>query len=248
MKVMYRLYISAIFSACLMICCLGCGNGTDVETQECLGDILDSFEGEKAYAEHLPAMPDEECEPIRTRHFRQTFGRLLNDSNYLHKQAAKTLGLEIVDGPYRAWNTKRPIVRVSSCEEYFVDTLTHSYPYLVPEAADLLQEIGHRFRDTLHARGGGEYRIRMTSALRTSGTIRRLRRINRNAVDTSAHQFGTTFDIAYNKYICDGTNHPRTANDLKNLLAEIISDLRQEGRCYVKYERKQGCFHITARQ
>ncbi len=54
-------------------------------------------------------------------------------------------------------------------------------------------------------------------------------------------------DIAYNKFICDGTNHLRTAVDLKNLLAEIVEDMHIEGRCFVKYEYKQACFHITVR-
>ncbi|MDE7125015.1 MAG: hypothetical protein K2O12_00840, partial [Muribaculaceae bacterium] len=107
--------------------------------------------------------------------------------------------------------------------------------------------IGRAFNDSLRARGGGEYRMRLTSVLRTRATVKKLRRVNRNAIDASAHQYATTFDIAYNKFICDGTNHPRTAVDLKNLLAEIIEDMRLAGRCYVKYEYKQACFHITVR-
>ena len=34
---------------------------------------------------------------------------------------------------------------------------------------------------------------------------------------------------------------------LKMVLAEVLYDLRKAERCYVKYELKQGCFHITAR-
>ena len=30
-------------------------------------------------------------------------------------------------------------------------------------------------------------------------------------------------------------------------MAEILNDLRNHGRCYVKFERKQSCFHITVR-
>ena len=83
--------------------------------------------------------------------------------------------------------------------------------------------------------------------LRTPRLIRRLRRRNGNAVDTSAHLFGTTFDISYAKFICDSTRVPRTQEDLKNLLGEVVADFRARGRCYVKFERKQACFHITAR-
>jgi hypothetical protein len=34
---------------------------------------------------------------------------------------------------------------------------------------------------------------------------------------------------------------------LKNLLAEVLYDLQTHDRCYVKFERHQSCFHITAR-
>ena len=34
---------------------------------------------------------------------------------------------------------------------------------------------------------------------------------------------------------------------MKRVLSEVLNDLRMEGKCYVKYERKQGCFHLTCR-
>lgn len=174
-------------------------------------------------------------------------GRLFNDSNYLQLQAAASMGLEPVATLRDAWRLRRPVVKVRSCGDYFVDTLTHSLPFLVPEAETLLRDIGRQFRDSLAARGGGDYRIKVTSLLRTPMTIAKLRRRNRNAVDSSAHQYGTTFDISYMKFICDSKKVPRTQSDLKGLLTEILVDMRDSGRCYVKYERKQSCFHITVR-
>lgn len=174
-------------------------------------------------------------------------GRLFNDSNYVQLQAATAMGLEPVTSLRDAWHLRRPVVKVRSCGDYFVDTLTHSMPFLVPEAEILLRDIGRRFRDSLAVRGGGDYRIKVTSLLRTPMTIAKLRRRNRNAVDSSAHQYGTTFDISYMKFICDSKKVPRTQSDLKGLLTEILVDMRESGRCYVKYERKQSCFHITVR-
>lgn len=174
--------------------------------------------------------------------------RQFNDINRYHVATARTLGIEPITDLRSAWLLRRPIEQIVSCREYFVDSLTHSYPFLVPEAATLLREIGQRFNDTLQARGGGDYRIKVSSVLRTAATVKSLRRRNVNATDTSAHQFGTTFDISYAKFICDSANTiPRTQEDLKNLLGEILLSLRDSGRCWVKYERKQGCFHITAR-
>ena len=33
----------------------------------------------------------------------------------------------------------------------------------------------------------------------------------------------------------------------KGILSEVLEDLRLAGACYVKFEKKQSCFHITAR-
>ena len=31
------------------------------------------------------------------------------------------------------------------------------------------------------------------------------------------------------------------------ILSEVLRDMREQGRCYIKYEVKQGCFHMTVR-
>jgi len=175
-------------------------------------------------------------------------GREFNDSNYLHINAASAIGITPIEKVDDAWNIDRPIVKVRSCPDYFVDNLTHSLPYLVPEAEELLHDIGRTFRDSLAARGGGDYRVKVTSILRTQSSVRRLRRRNRNAIGSSAHLYGTTFDISYSNFACDSLSTPRTTEDLKLLLAEVLRDFRNKGRCYVKHERKQSCFHITTRK
>ena len=146
-----------------------------------------------------------------------------------------------------AWNLRRPVVKIASCEEYYLDDLTHSYPFLVPEAAQLLKDIGARFNKLLWERGQSKYRIKVTSVLRTPETIRSLMRRNVNAVEVSAHQYATTFDVSYSKFIKDSKENPRTFGNLADLLSEVLQDFQDEGRCYVKYEGKQSCFHITVR-
>lgn len=207
--------------------------------------ILDRTPRHNPWTERMDSMP-----PGGTRldvDRRIAHGRVFNDSNYLHIEAASALGISPIDTEEDAWNLKRPMVHLQSCEDYYIDKLTHSLPYLVPEAEQLLHEIGRAFRDSLAARGGGEYRIKVTSILRTNSSIRRLRRRNGNAVGGSAHLYGTTFDLSYSNFACDSVTTPRTTEDLKLLLAEILRDFRDRGRCYVKHERKQSCFHITTR-
>ncbi len=195
----------------------------------------------------MDSMPDDGCIKMKINGIGGTIGSVFRDSNYLHYEVAEANGIVPVASPDDMRSLRRPLVRLASCREYYVDSLTHSYPYLVPRAAELLGEIGRRFNDSLAARGGGSYRIKVTSVLRTPATVRRLRRVNRNASDSSAHQFATTFDISYSKFICDSITVNRTQEDLKNLLAEVLFAIRNEGRCYIKHERRQACFHITAR-
>lgn len=175
------------------------------------------------------------------------YDEVFNDSNYIQYQYAERLGIDPVHSLYDAYNTRRPLVKIESGEHYQVDNLTHSMPYLVPEAATLLEEIGDEFGAMLAQRGGDPSgsKILVTSLLRSPYTVKRLRRVNRNAVDSSTHMFGTTFDISWSKF-----HHPDTAmetNDvvLKGILAEVLLRKREEGRCLVKYERKTPCFHIT---
>ncbi|MBR1883117.1 MAG: hypothetical protein IJ808_08960 [Muribaculaceae bacterium] len=169
------------------------------------------------------------------------------DTNGLQLTAARANGIEPITDLRSSWHTKRPLQRVYSCDEYMIDSLSMSMPYLVPRAAQLLKDIGRAFQDTVKARGGKDYRIRVTSLLRTDYSVARLRRRNRSATDQSCHRYGTTFDISWVKFDCRDTTFLVSLEDLKNILAEIVYDERQHGRCYAIFERRQGCFHITVR-
>lgn len=169
------------------------------------------------------------------------------DLNDTHLVAATQKGINPINDLRSAFGIKGPIQKITTCEYYHVDSLTYSLPYLIPQAANLLADIGKGFSDTIMARGGKKYKIRVTSVLRTEGSVAKLRRVNRNASDSSAHQFGTTFDISYSKFFCCDSSYIIRQEDLKNILGEILNDMRNNGRCFVKYEVKQGCFHITAR-
>lgn len=238
----------------VLYACSGGDNSAEAATEPehhaalTLDEILgDSAEVRDAHWDHpLDSAPDQGCQRLKIRSV-GPLGRVFADSQYLQLAAAQEIGIGIITGDSAAWNPGKPIRRIHSNEHYYIDPLTHSFPYLVDEAADLLDTIGRRFNDSLRARGGGQYRIRVTSVLRSANSVKRLRRVNRNSVDSSAHMFGTTFDISHLRFACDGTETPRRMEDLKNLLAEILYDLREQGYCYVKHERKQSCFHITAR-
>ena len=172
--------------------------------------------------------------------------KTFNDSNYQQLQAARNLGIEPISDLSSAYFMNRPLVKVTSNEYYHIDSLRHSLPYLVPEAANLLEDIGKNFIDSLHSRGGDSYKIKVTSLLRTPETVGRLRRVNVNATDSSTHQFATTFDISYTNFYCLDNDRQINQGDLKNLLGEVLLNLKNQGRCLVKYEHKTGCYHVTA--
>ena len=174
------------------------------------------------------------------RNYQQTF----NDMNERHLEAARHWGIQSIVSDDDFYKQRRKLSKITSCRYYEVDELTHSLPYLVPRAEELLETIGRNFRDSLDAKDLSVRKIVVTSMLRTIGTIKQLQKKNINASTNSAHVYGTTFDIAYTRY----QNAEKTEIDkLKSVLAEVLWDLRKQKKCYVRYEIKQGCFHITVR-
>lgn len=175
------------------------------------------------------------------------FSSAFGDLNDKHMKAAEENGVDVVSSREDAKKRGSKLQEIQTCKYYKVDPLTHSIPYLVPKAVDLLETIGENFIDLLDERGGDGYKIIVTSVLRAETDVKKLRRRNGNASENSAHRFGTTFDVAYTRFehASGGVRVPEA--ELKHLLGEVLNKLRKENKCYVKYEIKQGCFHITVR-
>lgn len=212
-------------------------------------EFLGTESTETAWESTMDTMPSDGCQKIKINNLGMSLPRLFNDSNHVHYAEAEQIGIPPIKSDADLAKIATPVVRVRSNKNFYVYPLEHSFPYLVPLAAERLNEVGERFNDSLQSRGGGDYRLKVTSMLRTSGSVRRLRRVNRVAVDSSVHRFGTTFDISYTRFMLDKHGGIyRTQEDLKNLLAEVLYAMRNEGKIYVKFERSTGCFHITARQ
>lgn len=174
------------------------------------------------------------------------------DLNDTHLVSAKEIGIEPLSCRREAENSKGRVFHVFTNNSYKIDSLTHSIPYLVPQACLLLYKIGSNFKDSLFNKGLNPYRVIVTSVLRTREDVNRLRKRNGNASLNSAHFYGTTFDVAYNRFdkMEDENGTPLEdvrCETLKQVLAEVLRDLKKKEECYVKYELKQGCFHVTAR-
>jgi transcriptional regulatory protein LevR len=129
--------------------------------------------------------------------------------------------------------------------------LSHSHPYLTPKAAQLLEDIGKRYRKKLDENGMGNYAYHITSLLRTKESQKSLSRSNMNASSNTSHLYGTTFDIAYrsvSKKPLPFINVEVSDAKAIRLLSETIGELRRERRCVVVTERIEKCFHITVIQ
>ncbi len=181
-----------------------------------------------------------------------SYSRCFPDLQDVQIVSAKKHGIRPVENRKEAEERKKELVYIGSNPFYKIDpAMSHSIPYLVPRAAMVLETIARNYLDSLHVKGVPLHKIMVSSVLRTNEGVRRLMRINPNASPESCHRYGTTFDITYMRHHTvspPGEQRHTVQNDtLKWILAEVLRDLRTEGRCYVKYEVKQGCFHITAR-
>ena len=130
-----------------------------------------------------------------------SYNRDFKDLNDVHLAEAKRIGIKPASNREEAEKVKKEMEEIETNEYYEVEKLTHSIPYLIPSAAQLLEDIGHNFQDSLRNLNASVYKIKVTSVTR-----------------------------------------------LKMVLAMVLRDLKREERCYVKHERKQGCFHITVRE
>ena len=161
------------------------------------------------------------------------FAKEFNDLNEVQLSMAQAVGIPPVQDRQAAEHLKGKLVEITDNDLYHVEELTHSIPYLIPSAVDLLDRIGRNFQDSLAAKGLNPNKLVVTSVLRT--------------------EEDTTFDLSYWRYVKVPELRGRPYADvppehLRATLSQVLKDLHDEGACYVKYEKKQNCFHITVRK
>lgn len=159
-------------------------------------------------------------------------------------------GIGIIKTRRDVWKkiNKGQLVLLENNEHYVLDTMYYSYPYLTPKAKKLIDTIGYLFHKRIEKSELTCTRLNVTSLLRSTGSVKRLTKKNKNAVKNSAHLHGTAFDISYKTYYLDHkTFNPQEIQQLGDTLGKIIFELREQKKCFATYETWQTCFHVVAR-
>lgn len=195
---------------------------------------------------HVHRVTGRDCIPYRQAIYSRKLKDMLPD--YIARSSAAGIEKcstrkELMKKFYRG-----EVVRIRNSRGYSIEDLSYSYPYLTREGKAVIREMGRRFRKKISGTRlrGSDFRV--TSMTRTSEIIRRLRKSNTNASENSPHFHGNAFDISYVRFTakkwfvtdCDKYY-------LKEALAEVIWQMREEKKCWATYEINQGCFHIVAR-
>ena len=137
-----------------------------------------------------------ECDPENFAEASISPSDKLNDLNDLHLIQAERNGIKkpfttIEDFYSKIDSLKRKsiLIELTDNKFYQIKSLSHSEPYLIPEAVDMLNEIGFRFQKRLKEKKYNNYRFRITSLIRTLETQNNLSHHNRNASLHSAHLY-----------------------------------------------------------
>lgn len=193
-------------------------------------------------------------EGLKLMSYKGRYNTAFNDLNEEQLIVAQRLGIEPMQSREDLDSRRSDLVEVKDTQNYSLATLSHSVPFLVPKAKNLLDEIGARFSEKLYLYGQKPYRLQITSITRTIADVKSLAKNNVNSTPNSTHLYGTTIDISWATFVDPPSGYTAingekdlSPEQLKGVLAQVLDELRQADRCFVKHERKQPCFHITVR-
>jgi hypothetical protein len=197
---------------------------------------------------------------------------LRRDVNAIQTAMAQRMGIRPGSDVEPLVEAGRLVLLPDTTRYWVVRELDYSVPYVTPDTEAMLAEIGERFHAKLDSLNIPRYRLEITSVLRTRENQQALRRRNPNAAaGTSAHEYGTTVDIAYRTFgppagvtqaVLDGrlssdpqvrqlgdsllveTGRQRGA-ELQAVLGRVLQEMKREGKLLVMMEQQQTVYHMT---
>jgi hypothetical protein len=191
--------------------------------------------------------------------------KLRRDVNAIQIARARQLGIAPGSDPQQLLRSGRLVELAADTRLWKLHNLNYSVPYVTPSTESLLAEIGERFQAKLDSANVPRYRLVITSVLRTADKQAALRKANANASKiVSAHEFGTTVDIAYRRFaaprdsgvVLSGPSAEvsdsvltKAANlrsaELQAILGRVLTEMESAGKVMVMMERHQTVYHIT---
>lgn len=198
-------------------------------------------------AELEEVIPQKEKKDIIYDAPRPRLSQWFADLNEDHLAAAKQYGLSHTPKSRDDVNFEG-LVKISDNDYIKIWDLKYSVPYLTKNAATELDIISRAFHDSLANHRLLNYKIVVSSILRTEEDVAKLRKHNGNASNNSAHCYGTTFDIANQRYWRDDEDSQDAKMEpyeLNKVMSEVLKDRKKQGKILCKYEKNQHCFHIT---
>lgn len=129
------------------------------------------------------------------------------------------------------------LLEVKTDSLYIVRKLHYSNPYILPKGLVFINELARLYYSKYKSDSVKYVPFTISSVTRSMESVDKLMVNNSNSIKNSALLKGKTFDISY-----------RAFNNNKaqiNLFIEALKELREENKCYVKFERN-GYLHITA--
>ncbi len=130
--------------------------------------------------------------------------------------------------------------KIQSNEYYLVDDMQDSRPYVLHKVVIFLDDLSIRYKEALEKRKINYFPFTVTSGTRSVESVRELQKKNKIAIENSPHLHGKTIDISYRRFGQDP--------NCKSVFIEVLKELRDEKKCYVKFEKfEQGALHLTVR-
>ncbi|MBM3159809.1 MAG: hypothetical protein FJZ66_00620 [Bacteroidetes bacterium] len=129
-----------------------------------------------------------------------------------------------------------------------LDDLTYSYPFLIPCANRLLEDIGMRFDEAIKNTPLQGSKFIVTSLTRTTHSVKRLRKNNINSIQRSPHLNGNSMDFSFSRFeiIKESQITPCDKQFLQATLSKVLYDLKINGKCWVTFEKYENCLHVVA--
>ena len=182
--------------------------------------------------------------------YQQVYSKNLNDRIVDYIENSKLTGIKACndENDLITLFVSGELTKVKAGWRYLIGDMDNSYPYLTRESKKLLNEISRRFRKKLKKDNLWRTKFIITSMTRTTENVKELSKSNINVSENSPHMYGNAFDISYSSFKI-GKLHITECDEwyLKEALAEVVSQLREDGKCWATYEKSQGCFHVVCR-